>query len=173
VYKSPEQNRMARVRLKQSNPRSNKKPTKSQNTMPQIFTRFSAILATILATTAITATTATKTISYKQSSIFAHLPLTLNNNERGFLLGLNNSIALVSIDGSIKSEYHWKADAETIDICHSVIRESITECHNLVYIIQPYKKISEKIESYLACGSYASQTKCITLFIKNRRHIVN
>ena len=136
--------------------------------------RLSIILATVLgATSIISPCAATKTISYKQSSIFTHLPLTLNNNEQGFLLGLNNSIALVSIDGSIKSEYHWKADAETIDICHSVIRESVTECHNLVYIIQPYKTISDKIESYLACGSYASQTKCITLFIKNKRHIVN
>ena len=44
-------------------------------------------------------------IAYKDSTIFSYLPITLNNNEQGFLLGLNNSIALVSLDGAIKSEY--------------------------------------------------------------------
>ena len=133
--------------------------------------RLKSIFLTITTTLLTLISSKNTIISYKDSSIFTYLPLTLNNNEPGFLLGLNNTIALVSLDGSIKSEYHWKADAETIDICHSVIRESVRECHNLIYIIKPHEKISDKINSYFVCGSYASQTKCITLFIKKLTHL--
>ena len=104
-----------------------------------------------------------KPIEYQNKEIFTELPVKLNLPiGHGFLLGLNSSIALVGLDGSILSELKWRVDnPKIISECKNIVRTSKIDCFNLVRVIFPTSEDSSN--EFIACGSYAYMTQLESL----------
>lgn len=118
------------------------------------------------------------------SRIFTTVPIELQKTKKlGFLLGLNETIALMSDQGEILSQLNWKADYDARTECQGIQRQYILECHNLIRIIEPVtnnKKYNNgsynknkpiKADQFLACGTFASQTKCRTFYLNSNKII--
>ena len=103
------------------------------------------------------------------SNIFTSLPVELPKSKKlGFLLGLNQTIALVSAEGNLLSYLSWSADLDAIADCQGSRRSYVLDCHNLIRLIEPvgertegsYRNRPLKADQFLVCGSFASQTRC-------------
>ena len=114
----------------------------------------------------------TQTVDFNNQPIYSILPVQNKNSKDLFLTGLNQSIALTSVENDGKTRFlsylTWELDEKTRRDCQLTIQSYNKDCYNFVRFL---RKSSDSNDDnvYQACGTFGTKTSCRHFTILSNR----